>query len=159
MPLAREGNIGYVSLMPFWESPHYADSPSLRAAVAFLGAYAAFTLAYYGWLAFSSMMSPEDGASAAVRIVCSLGLGYFLLKRRKWARTVGLCAGLLGGLGLVAIGMALAGTGVAALPLGLTTAAYAAVSAVCLCLVGIHLARDDAREAFEPLKAGASLAP
>lgn len=144
--------------MPFWETPHYADSPSLRMAAGFLGAYAVFTLAYYGWLAFASVMAPTDAASAVVRIVCSLALGYFLLKRRKWARTVGLCAGLLGGLGLVGIGMALASTGVSALPLGATTAAYAAVSAVCLCLVGIHLARDDAREAFEPLKTGANLA-
>lgn len=143
--------------MPFWDAQHPVDSPSLRMAVGCLGAYAALTLGYLVWEASTIGVQPHDAGQAVVRVACALGLGYGLLKRMRWARSVGLCSGLLGGLGLVILGFALANTGVSTLPLGVVTAAYAGSSAVCLCLVGIHLARDDAREAFAPPTTGATL--
>lgn len=145
--------------MPFWDQQHAVQSPSLNMAIGCLGAYGVVSAGYVAWVAMAIGCTPTDFALGGVRILCAIGLGWALMKRQKWARMVGLGAGVFGGLGLVGLGMALANVGVASLPLGVITAGYGAISAVCLSLVGIHLARVDAREAFEPQKMGAALAP
>lgn len=140
--------------MAFWDAQRNAalPPPILIAAWALHG-YAALAAVYVAWLSVAVGFSPDEAILTGVRLACAEALAWNLLKRRPWALWLGLAGGLFGCLGLVGVALALAHSGLAGLPLGVVTAAYSIASAVCLALMGILLARGDARAAFDAARA------
>ena len=83
-----------------------------------------------------------------VRVVCSLGLAFALVKRQSWARWIAIGAGVIGALGICGAAMSLATVGPAAFPLGFVGAGYTLLSTAFLVVPATQLLRADARAAF-----------
>ncbi|MBI4425103.1 MAG: hypothetical protein HY554_15330 [Elusimicrobia bacterium] len=119
-------------------------------AINCLGAYVLATLAHWVWVGLEVGWLPEEGLRAAFRSVVAAAIAFGLARRRRWAWWAGVAAGLVGAFSLLALAVGVADSGMGQLALGLVTAGFTAVWAVCLAGCGMQLGHPSAREALVP---------